>query len=79
MLTVAIAYIGRRLLQVLLEKGHDVVCVVPDKNRLDIKKYKPEQVTVIEGDSMKPKTIMHLPKDIKVAYYLGSFYESELR
>ena len=70
LLTGATGYIGRRLLQVLLEKGHDVVCVVRDKSRLDIKKYKPEQVTLAEADLMKSKTLDHLPKDIDVAYYL---------
>ncbi|MBB6107720.1 Uncharacterized conserved protein YbjT, contains NAD(P)-binding and DUF2867 domains [Mucilaginibacter lappiensis] len=70
LLTGATGYIGRRLLQVLLEKGHEVICVVRDKHRLDIKKYKPEQVTLVEADLMKPKTLADLPKDISVAYYL---------
>jgi len=70
LLTGATGYIGRRLLQVLLEKGHEVVCLVRDKQRLDIKKYKPKQVVLVEGDLMKPQTLAGLPKDIDIAYYL---------
>lgn len=70
LLTGATGYIGRRLLPVLLEKGHDVVCMVRDKDRLDIKKYKSEQVTVVEADLLKPVSLKHLSKDIDAAYYL---------
>ena len=67
LLTGATGYIGRRLLPALLDKGHDVVCMVRDKDRLDIKKYKPNQVTVVEADLSKPSTLKHLPKDIDAA------------
>lgn len=87
LLTGATGYIGRRLLPVLLEKGHDVVCMVRDKDRLDIKKYKPEQVIVVQADLMKPATLKDLPKDIDAAYYLvhsmnmsgGDFSKEEKR
>lgn len=87
LLTGATGYIGKRLLPVLLEKGHNVVCTVRDKDRLDIKKYKPEQVTVVEADLLKPTTLKHLPKDIDTAYYLvhsmdmssGDFSKEEKR
>lgn len=87
LLTGATGYIGRRLLQVLLEKGHEVICVVRDKHRLDIKKYKPTQVTLVEADLMKPDTLANLPEDISVAYYLvhsmsmsgGDFSKEEKR
>jgi len=86
LLTGATGYIGRRLLPVLLDKGHQVVCLVRDKDRLDIKQYKPEQVTVIEADLMKPSTLKNLPKDINAVYYLvhsmsmsgGDFSKEEL-
>jgi uncharacterized protein YbjT (DUF2867 family) len=87
LLTGATGYIGRRLLPVLLDMGHDVICMVRDKDRLDIKRYKPEQVTVIEADLMKPATLKYLPKDIDAAYYLvhsmnmssGDFSKEEKR
>src|SRR6201995_5070965 len=86
-LTGATGYIGKRLLPALLDKGHEVVCIVRDKGRLDIKKYKPEQVVVVEADLMKPSTLKHLPKDIEAAYYLvhsmnmssGDFSKEEKR
>jgi uncharacterized protein YbjT (DUF2867 family) len=87
LLTGATGYIGRRLLPVLLDKGYDVICMVRDKDRLDIKKYKPERVTVIEADLLKPATLKRLPKDIHAAYYLvhsmnmsgGDFTKEEKR
>ena len=33
LLTGATGYIGKRLLPVLIEQGHEVVCCVRDKNR----------------------------------------------
>lgn len=71
----------------LLEKGHQVICMVRDKARLDLHKYKPDQVTVIEADLMKLATLQKLPKDIDVAYYLvhsmnmssGDFSKEEKR
>ena len=70
LLTGATGYIGKRLLPALLDKGFEVVCMVRDKGRLDIRKYKPEQVIVAEADLMKPSTLKNLPKDIDAAYYL---------
>jgi uncharacterized protein YbjT (DUF2867 family) len=70
LLTGATGYIGKRLLPVLLEAGHNVVCAVRDKARLDIKKYKPELVTIVEADLQKKETLDQLPKDIDAAYYL---------
>ncbi|RFZ89996.1 SDR family oxidoreductase [Mucilaginibacter conchicola] len=70
LLTGATGYIGRRLLPVLLENGHQVVCLVRDKDRLDVNKFKPELITVVEGDLMHLQTLSKVPKDIDVAYYL---------
>ena len=70
LLTGATGYIGRRLLPVLLQAGHTVVCAVRDTGRIDLKKYKPEQVTLVEADLLRPETLSSLPKDIDVAYYL---------
>lgn len=70
LLTGANGYIGRRLLDVLVEQGHFVYCMVRDVNRIDI------------SDSLKPRVQLHtadlsetlnedeLPKDIDAAYYL---------
>ncbi|MGN6397964.1 MAG: SDR family oxidoreductase [Mucilaginibacter sp.] len=87
LLTGATGYIGRRLLPVLLEKGHEVVCMVRDQARLDVTKYSSGQVRVVEADLLKPETLKPLPKDIDAAYYLvhsmnmsgGDFSKEEKR
>ncbi|WP_316738927.1 SDR family oxidoreductase [Pedobacter aquatilis] len=86
LLTGATGYIGRRLLPVLLEMGHEVICPVRDKVRLDISIYDTGQITVLEADLMKPELLTDLPKDIDAAYYLvhsmstnGDFSKSELK
>jgi len=70
LLTGATGYIGRRLLPVLLEHGHHVVCAVRDSSRLELKKYKPDQVSLIETDLLRAASLENLPKDIEVAYFL---------
>jgi uncharacterized protein YbjT (DUF2867 family) len=70
LLTGASGYIGRRLLPVLIDAGHEVVCVVRDQNRFDLARFKPGQVSVVEADLLKEKTLSALPKNIDAAYYL---------
>lgn len=66
LLTGATGYIGKRLLPVLVEKGHEVVCCVRDKNR-----FPPNsRVTVVEADLLKKETLSNIPTDIDGAYYL---------
>lgn len=85
LLTGATGYIGKRLLPVLAEAGHDVVCMVRDKNRFDLKPYINGKVSAVEGDLTQPDTLNNLPKDIDAAYYLvhsmsmsgGNFSEIE--
>lgn len=70
LLTGATGYIAQRLLPVLLEDGHHVVCCVREKLRFDTQKYKGYTVEVIEVDFLKKETLKHIPDDIDVAYYL---------
>lgn len=70
LLTGATGYIGKRLLPVLLQQGHQVICVVRDKGRVDLKKYKPQQVELAECDLLDQQTLKILPADIDAAYYL---------
>ncbi|MFD2872322.1 SDR family oxidoreductase [Mucilaginibacter ximonensis] len=69
-LTGGTGYIGKRLLPVLLQQGHRVVCAVRDKQRVDLKKYQARQVELVECDLLMPDTLNALPKDIDAAYYL---------
>lgn len=65
-------YIGRRLLPLLLESGHEVVCLVRDKRRFDTHKFSEENlrnVTFVEGD-LTDRDSIQIPPDIDAAYYL---------
>jgi len=70
LLTGVSGYIAQRLLPVLLENGHDVVCCVRDKARFNTKKYFSSSISVIEADFLKPETLNTIPKDIDLAFYL---------
>jgi uncharacterized protein YbjT (DUF2867 family) len=85
LLTGVTGYIGQRLLPVLLEEGHEVICCTRDKNRFDYSKYPNADLKVIEVDLLKEETLSAIPKDIDAAYYLvhsmasteGDFEEKE--
>lgn len=70
LLTGANGYIGMRLLPLLLEQGHEVVCAVRDANRLSISKEMMTRIKVVIVDFLKPVEHHILPKDIDAAYYL---------
>ncbi|MAP55452.1 SDR family oxidoreductase [Altibacter sp.] len=70
LLTGANGYIGMRLLPALLEKGHEVICCVRDKNRLSIDPETLKRVQVVEVDFVEAVNASSFPKDIDVAYYL---------
>ena len=70
LLTGATGYIAQRLLPVLLEKDHQVVCAVRDKNRFNASRYPEGRVTVVEADLLNPESLQNIPEDIDVAYYL---------
>ena len=70
LLTGANGYIGKRLLPLLLDAGHEVVCIVRDKDRFhpDIKLL--SRIEIIEADLLNKKSLEKIPKDLQVAYYL---------
>jgi len=70
LVTGATGYIGKRLIPLLLNNGHTVVCAVRDKSRV-IKNFKEEEhLSIAEVDFLNPKTLENIPKDIDAAYYL---------
>lgn len=80
LLTGATGYIGKRLLPVLIENGHEVICCVRDKNRFPSDGiYKHENVSVIEVDFLKDITSFDSVKDIDAAYYLIHSMNSNVR
>jgi len=73
LLTGSTGYIGRRLLPVLLEEGHEVICLVRDKRRFDFDDFSSELlklITVVEYDLSEPESLHALPKNFDAAYYL---------
>jgi uncharacterized protein YbjT (DUF2867 family) len=70
LLTGATGYIGKRLLPLLIDQGHDVICCVRDKNRFYFPEAAAQNVQVIEVDFLNPESLANIPSDIDAAYYL---------
>ncbi|MXV52952.1 DUF2867 domain-containing protein [Pedobacter sp. HMF7647] len=70
LLTGANGYIGARLLPILLEKGHDIICMVRDKRRFREISDFGDRVTIISGDLLKEETLINIPHEIDAAFYL---------
>ena len=70
LLTGATGYIGQRLLPLLLDAGHEVVCLVRDPRRFELPASAKGQVSVAQGDLLRPESLADLPTDIDAAYYL---------
>ncbi|MDW8850909.1 SDR family oxidoreductase [Flavobacterium sp. MMLR14_040] len=70
LLTGATGYIGKRLLPLLIDQGHDVICCVRDKNRFYFPETVAQNVQVIEVDFLNPESLANIPLDIDAAYYL---------
>lgn len=70
LLTGATGYVGKRLLPVLIEKEHHVICCVREKSRLSINENLLKKVEIIEVDFLKEPDLDLIPKNIDAAYYL---------
>lgn len=70
LLTGATGYIGKRLLPVLIEAGHEVVCGVRDPIRFKPPESLRDNITVVQLDLLDKKSLNNIPKDIDGAYYL---------
>jgi len=71
LLTGATGYIGKRLLPVLLEHGHEVVCCVRDIKRFpSVGIYRHEHITLYEVDFLKEAPAHPALEGIDAAYYL---------
>jgi uncharacterized protein YbjT (DUF2867 family) len=68
LLTGANGYIGARLIPALLEKDHEVVCLVRDQKLFEKQSAYASKVTIVTGDLLRG--IEALPADIEAAYYL---------
>ena len=70
LVTGATGYIGKRLIPILVNEGHHVVCAVRDKLRTDKKYIDDENIEIVEADFLNAETLQNIPKDIDIAYYL---------
>jgi len=70
LLTGANGYIGMRLLPLLLDEGHEIVCAVRNKERLSIDPETRSKIIIIEIDFLEAVEEGKIPIDIDVAYFL---------
>lgn len=70
--TGANGYIGLRLLQSLLEDGHEVTAVVRNRARFPLDNFLADaaRLHVVEADFLDPATMGGLPAGVDAAYYL---------
>ncbi len=70
LVTGATGYIGKRLIPLLLNDGHTIVCPVRDKKRAENYFKDEKNIELIEADFLKSNSLSAIPKDIDAAYYL---------
>lgn len=70
LLTGTNGYIGMRLLPLLLDAEHQVICCVRDKKRLSIDVEMKKKLNIIEIDFLQKPELSKIPIDIDIAYYL---------
>lgn len=70
LLTGANGYIGMRLLPLLLEEGHEIICAVRNKERLSIDPETRSKISIVEIDFLEPVEEGKIPLDIEAAYFL---------
>ena len=70
LVTGATGYIGKRIIPLLLQEGHSVVCAVRDIPRVRQLFKDQEDIELVEADFLKAETLKNLPKNIDAAYYL---------
>ncbi|MFT4778775.1 MAG: hypothetical protein ACJAU0_001927 [Flavobacteriales bacterium] len=70
LLTGATGYIGKRLLPVLVDAGHEVICCVRDKRRFNPPESLKKSITILEMDLLDSESLECIPEDLDGAYYL---------
>ncbi len=70
LLTGSTGYIGKRLLPVLVEAGHEVICCVRDRKRFNPSDSVNDKIKVVEVDLLDEASLENIPEDIDGAYYL---------
>ena len=70
LLTGATGYIGKRILPVLINNGHHVICCVRDPRRFNPPESLKPFISVITVDFLDEESLSNIPQDIDAAYYL---------
>lgn len=70
LITGSTGYIGKRLIPILLNQEHEIVCVVRDILRADKQLKEEPNITFVEADFLVHESLNSIPTDIDVAYYL---------
>lgn len=70
LLTGATGYIGKRILPVLLEAGHEIIACVRDPLSFEYPKQHRDRIQLFQVDFLEEVPLEEAPKDFDVAYYL---------
>ena len=70
LVTGATGYIGKRLIPLLLNDGHTVVCAVRDKKRAHNYFKERANIILVSADFLNAESLENIPEDIDFAYYL---------
>lgn len=70
LLTGSTGYIGKRLLPVLVELGHEVICCVRDPKRFNPPESLKKNISILKLDLLDEKSLENIRSDIDAAYYL---------
>jgi uncharacterized protein YbjT (DUF2867 family) len=70
LITGATGYIGKRLIPLLVNDGHNIICPVRDKKRAENYYKEQKNITLIEADFLDANSLNKIPKNIDAAYYL---------
>ena len=64
LLTGATGYIGKRILPVLVDAGHEVICCVRDKSRFKPPEAVKQKIKIIQIDLLVKESLDAIPRDI---------------
>lgn len=78
LLTGSTGYIGKRLLPILVEAGHHVVCCVRDEKRFNPPPSLKANIDVIRVDLLQKESLKNIPQDIDGAFYLVHSMSSDV-
>ncbi len=69
LITGATGYIGKRIIPVLLEDGHEIIACVRDRSRFETE-YDSSAIEIVEADLVEQENWEGFPMDFDIAFYL---------